>query len=365
MKNDMLNYIKKYSKKRDENLKYDFMPELLEIIEKPAHIGGKIIIWGIFTLMLIAIMWASLSEIDVVSTSVGTINPTESVITVQVKQDGVINEVLVNNGQYVQKDEILVKMDSSYNNIDIEDLTTQKNLLEEENKIYGMIMNDEDISVIDVSLYEESTRNIINYIIMEEMYYEKSEINEYTDFDNTEQHKLYLLSKIAQNDEKILEINNEIKKAENVVQSKTIKAEKSGYVTNIQEGLVGNVVITGNVIMNIVPKETTMELTCYIENSDIADIKIGKNVNIKLEAYPYSDYVTLKDEITYISECAISTEDIKNVYMVKLSIENDNESIKILPGMTASVEFNLGKKKVINYFLEPITGAMKNLNANT
>lgn len=271
----------------------------------------------------------------------------------------------MNNGQYVQKDEILVKMDSSYNNIDIEDLTTQKNLLEEENKIYGMIMNDEDISVIDVSLYEESTRNIINYIIMEEMYYEKSEINEYTDFDNTEQHKLSLLSKIAQNDEKILEINNEIKKAENVVQSKTIKAEKSGYVTNIQEGLVGNVVITGNVIMNIVPKETTMELTCYIENSDIADIKIGKNANIKLEAYPYSDYVTLKDEITYISECAISTEDIKNVYMVKLSIENDNESIKILPGMTASVEFNLGKKKVINYFLEPITGAMKNLNANT
>ena len=47
MRKEMLNYVKKYSRKRDRNLKYDFMPELLEIIEiglcdlRGTHVGGR------------------------------------------------------------------------------------------------------------------------------------------------------------------------------------------------------------------------------------------------------------------------------------------------------------------------------------
>lgn len=292
MRKEMLNYVKKYSRKRDRNLKYDFMPELLEIIEKPAHIGGKVIIWSIFTLLVVTIIWASVSKIDVVSTTGGTVNPKGSVINVQAKQDGVVNEVLVSNGQYVHKGDILVKIDSSYDNIDVENLS--------------------------------------------------------------------VLSKIADNDEKISEIDNSIKKAENILDNKILHSETDGYVTNMQEGLTGNVVGTGNVLMNIIPDNTPMELTCYVKNSDIADLKIGKAAVIKLEAYPYSEYGTLTGKITYISAGAVSTDEVKNVYVVKLGIENNNDKIKLLPGMTATVEFDLGKRSIMKYFLDPITGALKN-----
>lgn len=292
MRKEMLNYVKKYSRKRDRNLKYDFMPELLEIIEKPAHIGGKVIIWSIFTLLVVTIIWASVSKIDVVSTTGGTVNPKGSVINVQAKQDGVVNEVLVSNGQYVHKGDILVKIDSSYDNIDVENLS--------------------------------------------------------------------VLSKIADNDEKISEIDNSIKKAENILDNKILHSETDGYVTNMQEGLTGNVVGTGNVLMNIIPDNTPMELTCYVKNSDIADLKIGKAAVIKLEAYPYSEYGTLTGKITYISAGAVSTDEVKNVYVVKLSIENNNDKIRLLPGMTATVEFDLGKRSIMKYFLDPITGALKN-----
>ncbi|MBD8941610.1 MAG: HlyD family efflux transporter periplasmic adaptor subunit [Clostridiales bacterium] len=292
MRKEMLNYVKKYSRKRDRNLKYDFMPELLEIIEKPAHIGGKVIIWSIFTLLVVTIIWASVSKIDVVSTTGGTVNPKGSVINVQAKQDGVVNEVLVSNGQYVHKGDILVKIDSSYDNIDVENLS--------------------------------------------------------------------VLSKLADNDEKISEIDNSIKKAENILDNKILRSDTDGYVTNMQEGLTGNVVATGNVLMNIIPDNTPMESTCYVKNSDIADLKIGKAAVIKLEAYPYSEYGTLTGKITYISAGAVSTDEVKNVYVVKLGIENNNDKIKLLPGMTATVEFDLGKRSIMKYFLDPITGALKN-----
>lgn len=358
MRKEMLNYVKKYSRKRDRNLKYDFMPELLEIIEKPAHIGGKVIIWSIFTLLLVTIIWASVSKIDVVSTTGGTVNPKGSVINVQAKQDGVVNEVLVSNGQYVHKGDILVKIDSSYDNIDVENLSTQKKLLEEENKIYQMILDNQDISSIDINQYDESMKNTINYIVTQEKYIEKT--NEGSIVDNKEQHNLSVLSKIADNDEKISEIDNSIKKAENILDNKILRSETDGYVTNMQEGLTGNVVATGNVLMNIIPDNTPMELTCYVKNSDIADLKIGKAAVIKLEAYPYSEYGTLTGKITYISAGAVATDEVKNVYVVKLSIENNNDKIKLLPGMTATIEFDLGKRSIMKYFLDPITGALKN-----
>lgn len=141
---------------------------------------------------------------------------------------------------------------------------------------------------------------------------------------------------------------------------KVLKSEADGIITNMQEGLIGSVVATGNVLMNIIPSDTSMEITYYVNNSVIADLQIGKEAVIKLEAYPYSEYGTLTGKITYISAGAVSTDEVKNVYVVKLSIENINNKIKLLPGMTATVEFDLEKRSIMEYFLEPITGALKN-----
>ena len=43
-------YVLKHSNKRDNELKYDFMPSMLEIIERPAHKAGAVIILGIITM---------------------------------------------------------------------------------------------------------------------------------------------------------------------------------------------------------------------------------------------------------------------------------------------------------------------------
>ena len=44
MDNHMTEYILKHSRKKDKELKYDFMPSFLEIIERPAHKAGTVII---------------------------------------------------------------------------------------------------------------------------------------------------------------------------------------------------------------------------------------------------------------------------------------------------------------------------------
>ena len=83
MDNRLTEYIIKNNKKHDRELKYDFMPQLLEIIEKPAHKAGTVIIVSLFSLLLVAVIWASLSKLDVVITSTGNIQPEGNLQIVQ------------------------------------------------------------------------------------------------------------------------------------------------------------------------------------------------------------------------------------------------------------------------------------------
>ena len=108
MDNKMTEYILKHSRKKDKELKYDFMPSLLEIIERPAHKAGTVIILGVFTLLIAAIVWACLSEIDVVITSSGSIQPVGNLNVVQSYANGSVKAINITEGDYVEKDDVLI-----------------------------------------------------------------------------------------------------------------------------------------------------------------------------------------------------------------------------------------------------------------
>ena len=73
MINPISKYILRYNEKNNNELKYDFMPDILEIIERPAHKAGKIIIFTIFILFITAILWSVIAETDIVVTAQGNV----------------------------------------------------------------------------------------------------------------------------------------------------------------------------------------------------------------------------------------------------------------------------------------------------
>ena len=51
-----------------------------------------------------------------------------------------------------------------------------------------------------------------------------------------------------------------------------------------------------------------------------------------------------------------------NVYKIEVEIDSEgfNEEIKLMAGMSGAVEIDVGKRSVLDYFLEPILQGMKN-----
>ena len=112
MDNKLTEYVLKHSKNKDKELKYDFMPSLLEIIERPAHKAGTVIILGVFTLMIAAVIWACLSKIDVVVTAGGSVQPSGNVNVVQAYSGGTVKSINAAEGEYVKKGDVLIELDT-------------------------------------------------------------------------------------------------------------------------------------------------------------------------------------------------------------------------------------------------------------
>lgn len=77
---------------------------------------------------------------------------------------------------------------------------------------------------------------------------------------------------------------------------------------------------------------------------DIADIKVGMAAGIKLEAYPYIKYGTVKGTVRYVSSSSFNSEQLGSVYLVKLDIDNLKPNINVMPGLSGSVEMKIGKQ---------------------
>ena len=95
-------------------------------------------------------------------------------------------------------------------------------------------------------------------------------------------------------------------------------------------------------------------MLCYVKNTDIADVELGLEAEIKLEAYPYNKYGTVKGTVKYISPSSFANEQLGNVYIVKLELDNGNKNICVISGLSGSVEIKIDKRTVMDYFLEPI-----------
>ena len=147
MDNKLTEYVLRHSKKHDEELKYDFMPSMLEIIERPAHKAGTVIITGIFTLLVAAVIWACLSETDIVITSQGNIQPVGNINVVESIVNGTVKSIGITEGQYVEAGDTLIELDSQNLEIEAEHLKRQAEIYRVQSEVYNLIKSGNFFSV--------------------------------------------------------------------------------------------------------------------------------------------------------------------------------------------------------------------------
>ena len=87
----------------------EFLPAVEEVTDAPPSPLGRGILVAIAGFFTIAIIWATVGEVDIVATAQGRVIPSDNVKVIQPLETGVVRAILVRDGQSVKKGDILVE----------------------------------------------------------------------------------------------------------------------------------------------------------------------------------------------------------------------------------------------------------------
>lgn len=104
----------------------EFLPAVLEVVEKPPSPAGRIVMWTLFVLIIMAIMWSIFGHVDEVAVAPGKLIPVGNVKVVQAEDKGVVKAIHIKDGDKVTQGQLLLELDTT---ISAADLASIKKLL--------------------------------------------------------------------------------------------------------------------------------------------------------------------------------------------------------------------------------------------
>ena len=97
----------------------EFLPEVLEVQLTPPSPIGRATTWTVMAVLMAAVVWATVSRVDVVAVARGKVIPSGHSKVVQPLDGGIIRAIRVREGQAVRRGQVLVELDPTASDADL------------------------------------------------------------------------------------------------------------------------------------------------------------------------------------------------------------------------------------------------------
>ena len=89
----------------------EFMPDTLQVVFQRPPRTAFLILWGTAAFLVLAAVWAAMSNVDEITVGEGKVIPSSQVQVIQNLEGGIVSKILVKVGDLVQKDQIVLQLD--------------------------------------------------------------------------------------------------------------------------------------------------------------------------------------------------------------------------------------------------------------
>ena len=108
-----------------EEIRIEFLPDAIEIEERPLPFGAKAILHTVFALVVCSALWATIARMDLIVVANGRVSTTDAKIVVQPMTTAAIRSIRVHRGQIVEKGQVLISLDPTFAEADERSVRTQ------------------------------------------------------------------------------------------------------------------------------------------------------------------------------------------------------------------------------------------------
>ena len=366
--------------------------------------GASRIIYLVALALIVFLVWAAVAWVDEIVRADGEVVSSSRSQIVQNLEGGILAELSVRQGDTVTAGQVLARLQDTKFRAAKDDLQDQIDALEirrhrveaEMEGAYDFMVPDELAKRSPSTLASEKAllnarqtnfvgrrdgaREILDQLQdeltnMEQLYKKKIvaliEVNrskqavsdarlKYNEIGT--QGELELAEEYSQTLQDLTSRRQDLRLAQDQLKRTVITSPMAGIVNSLAVTTIGGVIRPGEEILEIIPLGEELFVEARVKPENIASVEPGQDATIKLSAYDYTIYGTLKGKVDFIS--ADTFEDERNprappYYRVTVRVDRSDltgrqQEIEIRPGMRATAELQTGSKTILQYLLKPL-----------
>ncbi len=277
------------------------------------------------------LIWAAFIPLDSGVLSKGIVSVDGRRKVVQHQRGGVINHVLVQEGDSVRQGDTLIELESSLERANKSQIFSQLSATQLQLASLGMILP---------GLRE----------LAEDGFYPRNQV--------VDLERRFLESQALEKG-----LKDQLAAAEKELQRTVILAPADGRVMGLGVNTAGAVIIAGAKLMDIVPYDVRVTIEAQVRPHLIDKVFTGAAAQIRFSALESSRTPVIAGRIEWISaDRFLDRGDSLNpegFYLAKISITADElakaSGLRVMPGMPADVIIKTGERTFFDYVVKPIS----------
>ena len=162
------------------------------------------------------------------------------------------------------------------------------------------------------------------------------------------------------------QLAEQVKKAERARALIEITAPTDAVVLSVKTRTPGTIVRPGDAMFDLVPTAVSLEAEVDVGPGDIARIRTGDAVTVKLDSLPFTRHGTIDGRLRLISEDAFERTmqgQPGATFRVRVELGQSHlaqipADFRLLPGMTLSADIKTGTRSLVTYVTYPVSRAL-------
>ncbi len=367
-------------------------------VDRPRY-GLRLTVLALVAALSVAAYWASQAEIEEVTRTSGKVMASSRTQVIQAPDGGVVEKVFVQEGDAVKKGDLLVQLDDTKARAALADSSEKSAALQATRarlraETLGVGYRDDSRSAFsavqrqlherrrtaldeDLKILEKSAQLAAQEVALNEPLFKSGDIsaaeflrlqrtaNEAAGQVATRRNRFLqdAQAEMAKAEEDLASVQQALNDRRGLLEHTQLRAPVDGVVNLITLTTVGAVLRPGDEIMQLLPTGEDLLIESRLRAADIGFVRPGMPVNVKLDAFDYSIYGTLRGEVIYVSPDALTertAQGEQTYYRTRIRITSHRfkgeqaQAIQIQPGMTATAEIITGRHTVLDYLLKPV-----------
>jgi HlyD family secretion protein len=342
---------------------------------------ARTITWVLVGTAAAGLAWLALARTDEVVVAPGKLQPIGDVKTVQMPVGGVLEEMLVKEGQRVSKGQVLLRLDnegtldrrkatldtirSKEQQLQLKQLEMQRyfNLNDTEQRTLRRNLELE-LNILDrlEQLQKEGAVQELQYLQQRNKVQEVRGELEKLAQDRKRQEAILRQSK-AQLDGELADLRSKLTELSINIRYQDVRSPVDGLVFDLKPTGPGFVAQGSEPVMKIVPFRD-LQARVEIESSDIGFVQVGKPAEISIDSFPATDFGVLEGKLESIGSDALPPDERHATYRFPARIALNSQQFRLKGGQILplqvgmSLTANIKLRKVT--YLQLLLGEFKN-----